>query len=104
MGFTGNQLLQACKQDLILSVLESKNSHGLDVQLTILTRFQSDLEKLKSIFLSNGYLERIHDRAFNQSEKDKPVGQSIKSIILSKYFFSKNYPPTSFFIKLCLQI
>ena len=34
---------------------------------------QSDLDKLKSIFLSNGYLERILDRAFNQSEKDKPM-------------------------------
>ena len=35
---------------------------------------QSDLEKLKFIFLSNGYLERILDRAFNQSKKDKPIG------------------------------
>ena len=35
---------------------------------------QSDLDKLKSIFLSNGYPEKILDRAFNQSEKDKPIG------------------------------
>ena len=30
---------------------------------------QSDLEKFKSIFLSNDYPERILDRAFNQSKK-----------------------------------
>ena len=35
---------------------------------------QSDLKKLKSVFFSNGYPERIHDRAFNQSEKDQPIG------------------------------
>ena len=35
---------------------------------------QNDLEKLKAIFLSNGYLERTLDGAFNQSEKDKLSG------------------------------